>query len=100
MHGGRGAPQRSARTVPAPVIWLKTERVLRHPLDCVRLLRYVIIDKTIEFSGQSPLFVDGRELGDVPCLAICEEKKTGGVLLFPLHKRLDRLGLFGTQVSR
>ena len=51
-------------------------------LDCARLLCYVIIDKGIEFSGRSLLFVDGKELGDVPCLAICEEKKTGGVLLF------------------
>ena len=51
-------------------------------LDCARVLRYVIIDKSIKFSGRSLLFVDGKELGQVPCLAICEEKKTGGVLLF------------------
>jgi hypothetical protein len=51
-------------------------------LDCARLLHYVVIDSGIEFSGRSLLFVDGKELGAVPCLAICEEKKTGGVLLF------------------
>jgi hypothetical protein len=51
-------------------------------LDCARVLRYVIIDKGIEFSGRSLLFVDGKELGQAPCLAICEEKKTEGVLLF------------------
>jgi len=51
-------------------------------LDCARLLHYAILDSGIEFSGQSLLFVDGKELGAVPCLAICEDKKTGGVLLF------------------
>src|SRR3954466_14965739 len=51
-------------------------------LDCARVLHYVIIDKRIEFSGRSLLFVDGKELGEVPCLAICEEKESGGVLLF------------------
>lgn len=51
-------------------------------LDCARVLRYVIIEKDIQFSGRSLLFVGGRELGQVPRLAICEEKKTGGVLLF------------------
>jgi hypothetical protein len=51
-------------------------------LDCARVLHYVIIDKSIEFSGRSLLFVAGEELGAVPCLAICEEKKNGGVLLF------------------
>lgn len=51
-------------------------------LDCARVLLYVIIDKSIESSGRSLLFVDGKELGRVPCLAVCEEKKTGGVLLF------------------
>jgi len=51
-------------------------------LDCARVLRYAIIDSSIEFAGRSLLFVGGKELGKVPCLAICEEKKTGGVLLF------------------
>jgi hypothetical protein len=51
-------------------------------LDSARVLHYVVISKDIEFSGRSLLFVDGKELGPVPCLAICEEKETGGVLLF------------------
>jgi hypothetical protein len=51
-------------------------------LDRARVLHYAILDSDIEFSGRSLLFVDGKELGPVPRLAICEEKKTGGVLLF------------------
>jgi len=61
-------------------------------LDCARVLRYVIIDKSIEFSGRSLLFVDGKELGEVPCLAICEEKKTGAVLLFHCTRDWTVLG--------
>ena len=51
-------------------------------LDSARVLNYVIIGEEIKFSGRSLLFVDGKELGPVPCLAICEERETGGVLLF------------------
>ena len=61
-------------------------------LDCARLLRYVVIDKRIEFSGRTLLFVDGKELGEVPCLAICEEKKTGAVLLFHCTRDWTTLG--------
>jgi hypothetical protein len=61
-------------------------------LDSARVLRYVIIDKNIQFSGRSLLFVDGKELGEVPCLAICEEKKTGGVLLFHCTRDWTVLG--------
>ena len=51
-------------------------------LDCARLLHYAVLDAGVEFSGRSLLFVDGKELGAVPCLAICEEPKTLGVYLF------------------
>jgi hypothetical protein len=50
-------------------------------LDSSRVLQYACIDSDVEFSGQSLLFVNGKELGAVPCLAICEEKQSGGVLL-------------------
>jgi hypothetical protein len=51
-------------------------------LDCARVLEYLVIGNNMQFSGRSLLFVDGKELGPVPCLAICEEKDSGGVLLF------------------
>lgn len=50
-------------------------------LDSARVLEYLVIGKKVQFAGQSLLFVDGKELGPVPCLAICEEKDSGGVLL-------------------
>jgi len=51
-------------------------------IDCSRLLCYAIVDNTVQFSGRTLLFVDGKELGRVPCLAICENKKLSEVLLF------------------
>jgi ClpX C4-type zinc finger len=51
-------------------------------LDCARLLHYAVLDAAVKFSGRSLLFVDGKELGAVSCLAICEDKNTTGVLLF------------------
>ena len=39
------------------------------------------LNEAVEFSGRTLLFVDGRELGAVPRLAICEEKKSGSILL-------------------
>jgi hypothetical protein len=68
-------PNRSAAENPPPV------------LDCVRVLHYAVLDTTIKFSGRSLLFVDGEKVGAVPCLAICEDKKTLGALLF--HCTID-----------
>jgi hypothetical protein len=41
-------------------------------LDCARVLRYVIIDKGIEFSGRSLLFVQGKELGQDALISSAE----------------------------
>ena len=56
--------------------------VLPPALDCARLLYYAVLDRTIKFSGRTLLFVDGEELGAVPCLAICEDQHPPGFLLF------------------
>jgi hypothetical protein len=66
----------------------RTTPILPPPvLDCARLLHYAVLDAGVEFSGRSLLFVDGKELCAVPCLAICEDPKTPGVLLF--HCAID-----------
>jgi hypothetical protein len=51
-------------------------------LDGARVIEYLVIRNDMRFSGRTLLFVEGKELGPVPCLAICEEKDGGGVLLF------------------
>jgi hypothetical protein len=61
-------------------------------LDSARVLQYATLERGIEFSGRSLLFVDGKELGAVPCFAIFEEKTTGGVLLFHCTSGWNVLG--------
>lgn len=61
-------------------------------LDCARVPFYAIIDDGVQFSGRTLLFVDGKEIGRVPCLAICEERKTSGVLLFHCDREWTVLG--------
>jgi hypothetical protein len=43
-------------------------------LDCARVIEYAVLNASVGFSGRTSLFVDGKELGRVPCLAICEDK--------------------------
>ena len=56
-------------------------------IDCARLLHYAVTDKSLVYSGRTILFVGGKEVGRVPCLAICKNKISNGVLLF--HCRRD-----------
>lgn len=37
-----------------------------------RVLEYATLDHRVTYAGHSYLFVDGEELGPVPCLAICQ----------------------------
>jgi hypothetical protein len=61
-------------------------------LDWARVLFYAILDNGVQFSGRTLVFVDGKEIGQVPCLAICAEKKTSGVLLFHCTQEWTVLG--------
>jgi len=61
-------------------------------IDCSRLLCYAIVEGTVQSSGRTLLFVDGKELGQVPCLAICENKKLAEVLLFHCDSDWNTLG--------
>ena len=61
-------------------------------IDCSRLLFYAVIDSSVQFSGRTLLFVDGRELGRVPCLAICDGKRSSEVLLFHCDSGWTTLG--------
>jgi hypothetical protein len=45
-----------------------------------RITHYVVRDKSTKFARRTNLFVNGKELGSVPCLAI-GESKTGEFLL-------------------
>lgn len=51
-------------------------------LDSARVIEYAVLEKSVTYSGHSSLYVDGKELGPVPCLAICQIRSEAGVLLF------------------
>jgi hypothetical protein len=77
----------------------KKRSMLKPPpvLDCARVLHYVRIDKSIGYAGRTLLFVgtkELKELGRMPCLAICEDRKTG-VLLFHCNHNWKVLGCSG-----
>lgn len=61
-------------------------------LDCARVIEYAILNESVGYSGRTLLFVDGKELGEVPCLAICADKEPPGVMLFHCDREWTVLG--------
>ena len=51
-------------------------------IDSARLLHYAALDESVGYSGRTLLFVGGKGLGPVPCLAICDGTSDSSVLLF------------------
>ncbi|HYL57364.1 MAG TPA: ClpX C4-type zinc finger protein [Candidatus Acidoferrales bacterium] len=62
------------------------QRVPSEPPPAVssqRVLHYALLDKDVGYnSGHGLILVDGRELGKVPCLVICQEAKTSKFLVY------------------
>ena len=56
------------------------------PIICVNdrvLLEYALLDDSVGFrDGHGLVFVDGKEMGKVPCLGICSEKESQQVTLY------------------
>lgn len=51
-------------------------------LASVEVLEYAILDESVGYSGQSRAFVDGRDIGRVPRLAVGAAPEKGEALLF------------------
>jgi hypothetical protein len=62
------------------------------PVLGTRVLANALLGRGVQYSGHSGLFVEGKELGPVPRLAICE-RPDGGVLLVHCNRRWSELGL-------
>ena len=73
-------------TAPPPVV------------DMARVIAYAILDESVEWTGRQTLFVDGKELGSVPRLILCQN--IGGdlkdILLFHCNEAWECLGTSGT----
>ena len=66
-------------------------------LSCARLLEYAVRDDSVGYAGRTFLFVGGKEVGRVPCLALCEDKSVSAVavLLFLYDEESSDLGCSG-----
>lgn len=64
-------------------------------LDSAHVLVYAVLDESVSYSGHSSLFINGKELGPVPCLAICQGPNDSGVLLFHCSGDWTVLGAAG-----
>jgi ClpX C4-type zinc finger protein len=61
-----------------------------------RVLQYAVLDESVGFnSGHRLMFVDGKELGKVPRLAICAEKKTSKFLIYYCDGYWRSIGVSG-----
>jgi hypothetical protein len=59
-----------------------------------RLLHYAILDDSVSVaSNHGLLFVDGQEIGKVPCLAICQSKHSSDVVLYYCERDWNSLAV-------
>jgi hypothetical protein len=57
-----------------------------------RVLEYAVLAQPVTYSGRSGLFVDGKELGPVPCLALCQNLDDQVILLLHCDRDWHALG--------
>jgi hypothetical protein len=57
------------------------------------LREYALLDPSVGFNrGHKLFFVDGKEIGPVPCLAICKDKDSGGFHLYYCDSEWNPVG--------
>ena len=60
------------------------------------LLEYAVLNNSVGFnSGHRLMFVDGKEIGKVPCLAICQDKDSSQFTLYYCDSDWTPLGVAG-----
>lgn len=58
------------------------------------LLSYAMLDESVGYTvGHGLFFVDGKEIGRVPCLAICQDKDSGLFTLYYCDRDWNLLGV-------
>jgi hypothetical protein len=61
-------------------------------LDHGRVLEYAVLNDRVEYSGHSLLFVDGKEVGPVPRIAICQSLNNPDIVLLHCDNDWNVLG--------
>jgi hypothetical protein len=76
-----------------------TKTVIEPPppvLNCARVLEYAEVYASVKYTGRITVYVDRKELGPVPRLAICENlNETSEVMLFYCDNDWNVLGAGG-----
>jgi hypothetical protein len=66
-----------------------------------RVLAYAIVDESVNFTGRQRLFVDGKLLGKVPKIVLCQSMDdsptAANVLVFYCNDAWDILGIVGVE---
>jgi len=63
-------------------------------LNFARVLAYAILDESVQWTGRQTLFYDGRQVGPVPCLSLCQNtwENHTDILLFHCNAEWEVLG--------
>jgi hypothetical protein len=66
-------------------------------LDMARVIAYAFVDESVQWTGRQTLFVDGKKLGPVPRLALCQNVSGSlrDILVFHCNDDWDVLGVSG-----
>ena len=64
-------------------------------IHCDRVIAFAIVNKSVAYSGHTSLFRNGKEVGRVPCLAICDDRKHADILLLHCDRDWTVLGCGG-----
>jgi hypothetical protein len=79
-----GTNMENSSNIPPPMICLN-DRVLLH---------YPVLDESVGYTvGHGLFFVGGKEIGRVPCLAICQEKDSQRFTLYYLDSDWSLVGV-------
>jgi hypothetical protein len=60
-----------------------------------RVIEYACVDSSVKYLGNNTLYVDGKLLGPVPCLAICHDPETKEFLVVHCGADWDVQGIAG-----
>lgn len=62
-------------------------------LDCAHVVEFAVLDETVVFEQRKTLNVGGEWLGQVPCLAICQNLDETEFLIFYCDLNWETLGV-------
>jgi len=69
-------------------------------IDSAKVLKYAIVDNSVEYTGRLCLYVGDKRLGKVPRLAICQNYKAKDYLLLFCDEKWKVIGASGNKTIK